>query len=186
MPKTIHARNVNSDMDSVRAFLEENLKLGDQGKQMISLLITEELITRLLQSGNDEVSVSVRGRMFPRVVLVSQLPMDDDQNLMNKSEDDRIETEIRRDILKQYEAYIDQEQGEGQIVYSVHSVRKTGTASRRISSGTMSGRDSVKTESRRICCTSWQERTAPWSACRCSTGLSSISVPCCCRCSHRG
>ena len=126
MPKTIHVRNVNSDMDSVRAFLEENLKLGDQGKQMISLLITEELITRLLQSGNDEVSVSVRGRMFPRVVLVSQLPMDDDQNLMNKSEDDRIETEIRRDILKQYEAYIDQEQGEGQIVYSVHSVRKNG------------------------------------------------------------
>lgn len=124
--KTIHVRNTDSDLDRVKAFLEENLELNDLEKQMISLLICEELITRLLQSGNDEVSVFIRGRLFPRVVLVSRLPMDDDRTLMDQSEDDRIETEIRRDILKQYEAYIDQEQRGDRIVYSVHSGRKNG------------------------------------------------------------
>ena len=126
MPKTIRIRNTDSEMDSVRVFLEENLKLGSREKEMTCLLICEEMITRLLQSGNDEVTVAVRGPLFPRIVLISQHPMDDSQDLMKKSEDERIETEIRRDILKQYEAYIDQEQSGNQTVYSIHSVRKNG------------------------------------------------------------
>ena len=126
MPKTIRIRNADSEMDSVRVFLEENLKLDSREKEMTCLLICEEMITRLLQSGNDEVTVAVRGLLFPRIVLISQHPMDDGQDLMKKSEDERIETEIRRDILKQYEAYIDQEQSANQTVYSIHSVRKNG------------------------------------------------------------
>lgn len=126
IPKTIRIRNTDSEMDSVRVFLEENLKLDSREKEMTCLLICEEMITRLLQSGNDEVTVAVKGLLFPRIVLISQHPMDDGQDLMKKSENERIETEIRRDILKQYEAYIDQEQSANQTVYSIHSVRKNG------------------------------------------------------------
>ena len=48
MPKTIRIRNTNSEMDSVRVFLEENLKLDSREKEMTCLLICEEMITRLL------------------------------------------------------------------------------------------------------------------------------------------
>ena len=33
MPKTIRIRNADSEMDSVRVFLEENLKLDSRGKK---------------------------------------------------------------------------------------------------------------------------------------------------------
>ena len=115
---------------------------------MTCLLICEEMITRLLQSGNDEVTVAVRGPLFPRIVLISQHPMDDSQDLMKKSEDERIETEIRRDILKQYEAYIYQEQSGNQTVYSIHSVRKTETVSRRISFASITGTGKAGRENR--------------------------------------
>ena len=86
IPKTIRIRNTDSEMDSVRVFLEENLKLDSREKEMTCLLICEEMITRLLQSGNDEVTVAVKGLLFPRIVLISQHPMDDGQDLMKKSE----------------------------------------------------------------------------------------------------
>ena len=126
MRKSICVRRDDPDLDGVRTFLEENLKLDSPEKKMTTLLICEELLTRLLQSGNDEVSVSVRNGLLPRVVLASRLPMDDGPDLMSRDEDERIEAEIRRDILKQYEAYIDQERHGDQIAYSVHSVRKNG------------------------------------------------------------
>ena len=33
MPKTVRIRNTNSEMDSVRVFLEENLKLDSREKK---------------------------------------------------------------------------------------------------------------------------------------------------------
>ena len=109
MPKTIHIRGSDFDKDRVRDFLEENLRQDSREEQMTCLLICEEMISRLLQAGNDEVSVSVRGLLFPHVVLESRLPMEEAQDPAGVSEDERIETEIRKDILKQYEALIDRE-----------------------------------------------------------------------------
>ena len=126
MPKTIHIRASDFDTDRVRDFLEENLRQDSREEQMTCLLICEEMISRLLQAGNDEVSVSVRGLLFPHVVLESRLPMDDGQNLTGGSEDERIETEIRRDILKQYEALIDRERKGDRYTYSIYSARKSG------------------------------------------------------------
>ena len=49
MPKTIRIRNTDSEMDSVRVFLEENLKLGSREKEMTCLLICATHDARVYQ-----------------------------------------------------------------------------------------------------------------------------------------
>ena len=126
MSKTI--RVSATDLDRAKIFLEENFETGNKEKQMTTLLICEELITRLLQSGNDEVSLSIRRVFTPHIEIVSDLPLDDHFDHRNSSDEERIESEIRRDILNQYGAYIDQEKNGSRVCYKVYSSKRSGEA----------------------------------------------------------
>ncbi|MCR5138327.1 MAG: ABC transporter ATP-binding protein/permease [Oscillospiraceae bacterium] len=114
-----------SGLEKAEAFLDKNVRL-DGREKTTCLMICEELILRLLQSGNDALSVSVKGAFTPHVEITADLPVDDLHDLRGKSEEERIEAEIRKDLLSRYGAYIDQEQKNGQTVYRVYSHRRGG------------------------------------------------------------
>ena len=126
--KTI--RVSQSDLEKARGFLEENIELDSKEKQMTVFLICEEMITRLLQSGNHEVTVAIKGIFTPHVEIISELPMDDLPDPVNTSDEGRIESEIRRDILNQFGAYIDQEQTGDRVRYIISSNRKSADSIR--------------------------------------------------------
>ena len=64
MPKTIRIRNTDSEMDSVRVFLEENLKLDSREKEMTCLLICATLDARIYQRLSGALNPVSRWQLF--------------------------------------------------------------------------------------------------------------------------
>lgn len=115
--KTIRVKK--EDYDKAAAFLDDNLRLDGKDKTTC-LMLCEEMILRLLHAGNNTLTLSVKGGFAPRVMITAELPMDALRDDACRNEEERLEAEIRRDILVQYGAYIDREQKDGQTVYRIY------------------------------------------------------------------
>ena len=115
--------NSTGDIERALAQAEEGLKGADAQARQKGLLLCEEVLRRLLQSGHRDISVGLRGWGTPEIIITAPGEEDDLTEVPGegKAETDRLEAEIGNYLLEQYALLIERDYGKDRVNrYRIH------------------------------------------------------------------